>query len=134
MFPNSSVALRFCFMFYGWQWLSLLFYIQKAMKINHLIFTSFLFLALFATGFSQVPNYVPTNGLVGWWPFNGNANDESGNGNHGSVNGASLTGDRYGTMNKAYYFSGTSYINVANNTVFNFGNSDYSISTIIPDS
>ena len=20
--------------------------------------------------YSQVPNYVPTNGLVGWWPFN----------------------------------------------------------------
>ena len=27
---------------------------------------------------AQVPSYVPTNGLVGWWPFNGNANDESG--------------------------------------------------------
>jgi len=22
---------------------------------------------------SQVPNYVPTNGIVGWWPFTGNA-------------------------------------------------------------
>jgi len=29
---------------------------------------------------SQIPAYVPTNGLVGYWPFNGNANDESGNG------------------------------------------------------
>jgi hypothetical protein len=27
-----------------------------------------------------LPDYLPTNGLVGWWPFNGNANDESGNG------------------------------------------------------
>jgi hypothetical protein len=35
---------------------------------------------------AQVPSYVPTNGLVGWWPFNGNANDESGNGNNGTVN------------------------------------------------
>ena len=26
---------------------------------------------------AQVPSYVPTSGLVGWWPFNGNANDES---------------------------------------------------------
>ena len=34
--------------------------------------------------FGQVPNYVPTNGLVGYWPFNGNANDESGNGNNGT--------------------------------------------------
>ena len=37
-----------------------------------------------------VPNYVPSNGLVGWWPFNGNANDESGNGKHGIVYGAKL--------------------------------------------
>jgi len=25
------------------------------------------------TAFSQVPSYVPTSGLVGYWPFNGNA-------------------------------------------------------------
>jgi len=56
---------------------------------------------------AQVPNYVPTNGLVGWWPFNGNANDESGNGNNGTVNGATLTTDRFGNTNKAYNFSGT---------------------------
>jgi len=51
---------------------------------------------------AQVPNYVPSNGLVGWWPFNGNANDESGKGNNGTVNGASLTSDRFGIANKAY--------------------------------
>ena len=55
---------------------------------------------------AQVPNYVPTNGLVGWWPFNGNANDESGNGNNGTVNGATLTTDRVGNANKAYSFDG----------------------------
>ena len=52
---------------------------------------------------SQVPSYVPANGLVGWWPFNGNANDESGNGNNGTVNGATLTMDRFGNANKAFY-------------------------------
>jgi len=56
--------------------------------------------------FAQVPSYVPTNGLVGWWPFNGNANDESGNGNNGTVNGATLTTDRFGNANKAYSFDG----------------------------
>jgi hypothetical protein len=62
---------------------------------------------------AQVPNYVPTNGLVGWWPFNGNANDESGNGNNGTVNGATLTTDRFGNANKAYSFDGINdYINV----------------------
>ena len=42
------------------------------------------------------------NGLVGYWPFCGNANDESGNGNDGAVNGASLTTDRFGNSNSAY--------------------------------
>ena len=56
--------------------------------------------------YSQVPSYVPTNGLVGWWPFNGNANDESGNGSNGTVNGALLTTDRNGNANKAYSFDG----------------------------
>ena len=58
-------------------------------------------------GFSQsVPSYVPTNGLVGWWGFNGNAQDGSGNGNHGTVNGATLTTDRFGNQNGAYSFDG----------------------------
>jgi len=40
---------------------------------------------------AQVPSYVDTSGLVGWWPFDGNANDYSGNALNGTVNGASLT-------------------------------------------
>jgi hypothetical protein len=56
--------------------------------------------------FAQVPSYVPTNGLVGWWPFNGNANDESGNGDNGTVNGSALTSDRFGNSNTAYNFDG----------------------------
>ena len=35
------------------------------------------------------PSYVPTNGLVGWWPFNGNADDASGNGNNGTFSNGS---------------------------------------------
>ena len=46
------------------------------------------------------------NGLVGYWPFCGNANDESGNGNDGVVNGATLTSDRFGNANSAYSFDG----------------------------
>jgi hypothetical protein len=68
-----------------------------------------------ATQAQTVPNYVPTNGLVGWWPFNGNANDESGNGNNGTVNGATLTTDRFGNTGKAYSFDGTNnYISLQN--------------------
>ncbi len=53
------------------------------------------------------------NGLVSYWPFCGNANDASGNGNNGNVNGATLTTDRFGNANSAYSFNGTtSYIDV----------------------
>ncbi|MCP4711003.1 MAG: hypothetical protein GY869_20455, partial [Planctomycetes bacterium] len=44
--------------------------------------------------------------LVAYYPFNGNANDESGNGNNGTVNGASLTKDRFGSADRAYGFDG----------------------------
>ncbi|MFZ4456149.1 MAG: LamG domain-containing protein [Bacteroidales bacterium] len=54
----------------------------------------------------------PTDGLVAWYPFNGNANDESGNVNNGTVSGAILSTDRFSNPNKSYYFNGTSnYIN-----------------------
>lgn len=62
---------------------------------------------------------LPTAGLVAWYPFNGNANDESGNGNNGKVNGATLTNDRFGNDSKAYYYKGTdanSYISASINT------------------
>jgi len=47
-----------------------------------------------------------TNGLVAHYPFNGDVNDESGNGNDGIVNGATLTTDRFGNANSAYSFDG----------------------------
>ena len=50
---------------------------------------------------------VPTDGLVAYYPFNGNAHDESGNGNDGTVFGASLVSDRFGNFNSAYSFDGT---------------------------
>jgi len=51
---------------------------------------------------------IPTVGLIGGWPFTGNANDMSGSGNHGTVYGASLTKDRFGAANCAYHFNGSS--------------------------
>lgn len=69
---------------------------------------------LFLIGFAsltmnaQVPSYVPTNGLLSYWPFSGNANDVSGNANNGTNNGAALTNDRFGNANSAYDFNGTS--------------------------
>jgi hypothetical protein len=73
---------------------------------------------------AQIPNYVPTNGLVGWWPFNGNANDESGNGNHGTVNGATLAADRFGNAGKAYSFDGVDdFVQISNNPLLEPSNS-----------
>ncbi len=40
------------------------------------------------------------------YPFTGNANDASGNGNHGTVQGAALAADRFGNANSAYQFDG----------------------------
>jgi gliding motility-associated-like protein len=47
-----------------------------------------------------------TNGLVGCYPFSGNANDFSVLGNHGQVRGAVLVPDRFGNANSAYDFDG----------------------------
>jgi len=53
-----------------------------------------------------------TAGLIAYYPFNGNANDMSGNGNNGSVAGATLSEDRFGNPDSAYYFDGNDYINI----------------------
>ena len=62
--------------------------------------------------------------LVAYYPFNGNANDESGYNNHGTVNGAALVADRFGNPNSAYQFDGINdYIKVPNSESLNFKNS-----------
>jgi gliding motility-associated-like protein len=73
---------------------------------KHLLCALLLLFSPFLTFHSQIPNYVPSNSLVGWWPFTGNAIDSSGNGNNGTVNGATLTTDRFGAANSAYSFDG----------------------------
>ncbi len=96
-----------------------------------------LFLSLFTINvlMAQVPSYVPTNGLVGYWPFNGNANDASGSGNNGIVTGATLTGDRAQNPNSCYNFNlnnwswgaGGDEIYIPYNSIFN--SSNISVST-----
>jgi hypothetical protein len=57
----------------------------------------------------------PTQGLVAYYPLNGNANDYSGFGNNGTIYGASPASDRAGIANGAYNFDGISnYISVSN--------------------
>jgi hypothetical protein len=86
------------------------------MKKTLLIITSALFTSIL---FSQVPGYVPSNGLVGYWPFNGNAIDESGTGNNGTINGATLTPDRFGSIDKALSFNNNYVLIPANSSLDN---------------
>lgn len=63
--------------------------------------------------FAQQPAFL-TNGLVAYYPFNGNAKDASGNGHDGVNAGATLTKDRFGQENGAYRFSNGTMISVVN--------------------
>jgi hypothetical protein len=80
-----------------------------------------LLILLCTSAYAQLPSYLPADGLVGWWPFNGNANDESGNGNDGVVNGAVLSVDRFGTSNNSYNFNGASNFIVVPNVLLDGG-------------
>ncbi|MGJ8660975.1 MAG: LamG-like jellyroll fold domain-containing protein [Bacteroidota bacterium] len=65
-----------------------------------------LFTLLSGLTFAQIPSYVPQNGLRGFYPFSGNANDASTYGSHLTNSGAVLTTDRHGYANSAYSFNG----------------------------
>lgn len=60
-----------------------------------------------------------TDGLVGYWPFDGDAKDYSGNSNHGSIYGVTSTNDRHGNIGQAFYFSGGDHISVSANAQLN---------------
>ncbi len=53
----------------------------------------------------QLPTSLKT-GLVAYYPFNGNANDISGNNNNGVITSVTSSADRFGIANTAYTFSG----------------------------
>ena len=84
------------------------------------IYLTIAIIGIALVGFGQnVPSYVPSNGLVGYWPLEGNANDVSGNGNQGTVIGATLTTDRKSNTNSAYNFDGNSdYIDCGYSSLF----------------
>lgn len=69
-----------------------------------------------------------SNGLIAHYPFTGNANDISGNGYNGIASGVNLTTDRFGNVNNAYNFNGTSPSEIViNNNFINLA-SNFSIS------
>jgi hypothetical protein len=53
-------------------------------------------------------------GLVAYYPFNGNANDATGNGFNGIINGATLSTDKFGVAQKALNFAGIASVRIPN--------------------
>jgi|GEM_PF-3159155 len=69
-----------------------------------------------------------STGLIAYYPFNGNAQDASGNANHGTLFGPTLTSDKQNNSNSAYLFDGIDdYIEIADSDSLDMGTSDYSI-------
>ncbi len=70
------------------------------------------FILLTSFSYAQLPG----NGLIAWYPFNNNANDESGNKNNGELNGGIIPAtDRFGNSCGALRFMNKgSYISVPN--------------------
>jgi hypothetical protein len=68
--------------------------------------------SLVLTAYSQ--NFL-TNGLVAWYPFNGNANDATGYGNNLTVNGPVLSTNQSGLANSSYIFNNNTITGIVTN-------------------
>jgi hypothetical protein len=66
---------------------------------------------------------IPRDNLVLYFPFEGEANDASGNGNHGTIHGAVPAEDRFGNRAGAYRFDGINdWIEVEDNSTLRLTN------------
>jgi len=90
------------------------------MKTKLLLFTTIVSLNVMAQ--------IPTDSLVGYYPFTGNSNDYSGKANNGTVNGATLTTDRFDNKNSAYSFNNNDTITISDNKLLQFNTNLQSIS------
>lgn len=85
---------------------------------------------VFGCAFSSSVAAAPV-GLVASYPFNGNANDESGNGNNGTIIGATPTADRHGAPDSAYSFDGVDdYVRINDSPSLNI-TGDFTVSAWI---
>ena len=96
-------------------------YLHRKTKLH---MKNFLLLIVFSVSFSFSFAQVDlTNGLVAYYPFNGNANDASGYGNNPIFNNATLTSDQLGNPNSAYHFNGVNtYMQIPNSPSLNMTN------------
>ena len=56
---------------------------------------------------AQLPEYVPTQNLVGWYPFDGDAENFGGTSSNGTVYGATAAVNRFDDFNSALSFDGS---------------------------
>ena len=76
-------------------------------------------------GKSNPDCYANWSDAVAWWPGDGNANDLMGNSNGSLQGGATYS---YGRVSRAFDLDGNgSYVEVPDNTAFNFGTADFSL-------
>jgi len=98
---------------------------KSIFKASHL--AALVIACVFLTASAQAQSWI-TNGLVAYYPFNGNANDESGNGNDGNATALAFSGDRFGESSKAGEFNGTSaYVEIPSLTTFQYLPLTYSV-------
>ena len=87
------------------------------MKNSSLTLPLFVFFFITIASAQTIPNFIPTDSLVAYYSFEGNADDASSNGFNGSIYGATLSTDRNGIMNQAYHFDGIDdFISVPHNS------------------
>ena len=102
------------------------------MKLNRLLIVLIVCLIAGLLGFAEMVHADLNDGLVAYYPFNGNADDKSGNGNDGVVNGATLITDRFGNENSAYSFDGVNdAIVVSDSELLDFGSGECTYSAWI---
>lgn len=68
------------------------------------------------------------DGLAAYYPFNGNANDESGSDNHATAVGALPTKDRFGIASSAYSFASGAFVHTTASSGFPAATSDFTVS------
>ena len=92
--------------------ITIFFFMQRLGKVVPIaLFSVFILLSVNPNAYADL-----NSGLIAYYPFNGNADDESGNGHDGTTINATLANDRFGDENSAYYFDGYSnYITTTNN-------------------
>ena len=117
---------------------SLFYNYQHGGTMNKLLLTLIVFFVTVSNSFAQIPTYVPKSNLVGWWGFNSNLLDQSGNGHNGVIQSGSngsitYSNDRFGNPNSSLKFTSNSewnqrgpYVEITNSSGL-LVNSNFSI-------